>query len=54
MLETDAPFLPLRDLGKRNEPMQVRLLAEFIGQIKGVSLEEVSFKTTQNAKTFGF
>jgi TatD DNase family protein len=53
MLETDAPFLPPEGFrGRRNEPMQVRLLAEFIGQIKGVSLEEISFKTTQNAKNF--
>jgi len=53
LLETDAPYLsPEGFRGKRNEPMQVRLLAERVAQIKGLSLEEVADKTTQNAKSF--
>ncbi|MFH1269710.1 MAG: TatD family hydrolase [Candidatus Omnitrophota bacterium] len=53
MLETDAPFLPPEGLrGRRNEPAYVKSLAEEIARIKGVSLEEVSRVTTDNAITF--
>lgn len=52
-LETDAPFLsPEGFRGKRNEPLQVKLLAEEVARIKGISLEEVAGATTDNAKTF--
>lgn len=50
MLETDAPYLsPEGFRGRRNEPMQVRLLAEFVADIKGVSIEQVADATTENA-----
>ena len=53
MLETDAPYLsPEGFRGKRNEPMQVKLLAEAVSLIKGFSVGEVADKTTQNAKEF--
>jgi len=53
MLETDAPYLsPEGFRGKRNEPMQVKLLAEAVSLIKGVSIEEIADKTTRNAKEF--
>ncbi len=53
MLETDAPYLsPEGFRGKRNEPLQIKLLAEEISKIKGVSFEEIADKTTQNAKKF--
>jgi TatD DNase family protein len=53
MLETDAPFLPPEGLrGRRNEPIYVKLLAEEIARIKGISLEEVAKVTTENAKRF--
>ena len=53
MLETDAPYLsPEGSRGKRNEPMQVRYLAEFVASLKGVSLEEIAAKTTDNAVSF--
>lgn len=53
MLETDAPYLsPEGFRGKINEPAQVRLLAEFVSNLKGESLEEVSLKTTENALNF--
>ncbi|MDP2043994.1 MAG: TatD family hydrolase [Candidatus Omnitrophota bacterium] len=53
MLETDAPYLsPEGFRGKRNEPAQVKLLAEAVSQIKGVSFEEIADKTTNNAKGF--
>jgi len=50
MLETDCPYLsPEGFRGKRNEPMQVKLLAEFIAGIKNLSLMEVAGQTTHNA-----
>ena len=50
MLETDAPYLsPEGFRGIRNEPMRIRLLAEFISCLKGISLEEIARKTTENA-----
>ncbi|MBU0548417.1 MAG: TatD family hydrolase [Candidatus Omnitrophica bacterium] len=53
MLETDAPYLsPEGFRGKRNEPMQIKLLAETVSLIKGVSIEKVADKTTKNAKEF--
>jgi len=53
MLETDAPYLsPEGFRGKRNEPLQIKLLAEEVSKIKGVSFEEIANKTTQNAKKF--
>ncbi|MBU4418925.1 MAG: TatD family hydrolase [Candidatus Omnitrophica bacterium] len=53
MLETDAPYLsPEGFRGKRNEPLQIKLLAEEVSRIKGVSFEEIADRTTQNAKEF--
>ena len=53
MLETDAPYLsPEGFRGKRNEPLQIKLLAEAVGQIKGVSFDALADQTTHNAKTF--
>lgn len=51
LVETDSPFLaPHPYRGKRNEPAHVRLVAEKIAQLKGLSLEEVAKQTTENAK----
>lgn len=53
MLETDAPYLATEGFrGKRNEPLQVKLLAEEASRIKDVSFQELADKTTQNAKSF--
>jgi len=53
MLETDAPYLsPEGFRGQRNEPLQIKLLAEQIALIKGITFEQVADKTTQNAKEF--
>jgi TatD DNase family protein len=53
MLETDAPFLsPEGFRGKRNDPTQVKLLAEEIARIKGINLDKVAQSTTDNAKEF--
>jgi TatD DNase family protein len=52
-LETDAPFLPPEGLrGKRNEPHQVKRLAQEIAEIKGMEVKEVARITTAGAKTF--
>lgn len=55
MVETDCPYLapvPLR--GKRNEPANVRLVAQALADLHGVSMQEVSRVTTENAvRLFG-
>lgn len=51
LLETDCPFLapePLR--GTRSEPAHVKIIAECLAKIKGVSFEKIAKITTQNAK----
>jgi TatD DNase family protein len=51
LIETDCPYLtphPFR--GKRNEPSYVKLVAEEIAHIKGVTYEEIAEATTKNAK----
>ncbi|TFB21049.1 YchF/TatD family DNA exonuclease [Filobacillus milosensis] len=51
LIETDCPFLaPHPNRGKRNEPAYVKLVAEKIAELKGVTLEEVAEQTTKNAK----
>lgn len=51
LIETDAPFLtPHPYRGKRNEPAYVRLVADKIAEIHGISTEIVADKTTENAK----
>lgn len=53
LLETDAPYLSPEGLrGKRNEPLNVRYVAEEIAKIKRVSTEEIAKITTNNAKNF--
>lgn len=53
MIETDAPYLaPHPYRGKRNEPSYVPLVAEEIARLKGISVEEVAERTTQNAEQF--
>ncbi|WP_096272312.1 TatD family hydrolase [Paucisalibacillus globulus] len=50
LVETDAPFLaPHPNRGKRNEPAYVKLVAEKIAELREISLEELSEKTTENA-----
>ncbi len=50
LIETDCPYLaphPLR--GRRNEPAYVRLVAEAVAEIKGLSPEEVGRRMLENA-----
>ncbi|MFK7859041.1 MAG: TatD family hydrolase [Granulosicoccus sp.] len=49
LVETDAPYLaPMPHRGKMNEPAYVRHTAEFIAQLRGISLEELAEATTNN------
>lgn len=51
LFETDAPFLtPTPYRGKVNEPAYVRIVAEYHAQRRGISLEEISKASTQNAR----
>jgi len=51
LLETDSPFLtPVPNRGKRNDPSNLKYIAEKIALIKGVSVEEVAKVTTENSK----
>jgi len=51
LLETDAPFLAPQALrGKRNEPANVKYIAEEIARIKGLSVEDIARITSLNAK----
>jgi TatD DNase family protein len=53
LIETDSPYLaPQSKRGQVNEPANVGEIAEMIALIKGVSLEEVLFHTTKNARDF--
>ncbi len=56
LVETDCPFLPPHPhRGKRNEPAYVRLVAERIAELKGISFDELARATTANAQhLFGF
>jgi TatD DNase family protein len=50
LVETDAPYLaPHPYRGKRNETGYVRMVAEAIADIRGLSLEEVARQTAANA-----
>jgi TatD DNase family protein len=50
VLETDAPFLPPQMMrGKQNHPKYIRIIAEFIAQLRGETFESVAKQTTANA-----
>ncbi len=51
LLETDSPYLaPPKAESERNEPIYVKYIAEYIAELKGVSLEDVEKQTTENAQ----
>ncbi|GAA4076387.1 TatD family hydrolase [Amphibacillus indicireducens] len=51
LIETDSPYLaPHPNRGKRNEPAYVKLVAEEIACLRGMTVEEVARITTQNAE----
>ncbi len=50
LIETDCPYLsPAPFRGKRNEPARVRVIAERIAELRGVSLDELAQATWENA-----
>lgn len=50
VLETDSPYLaPVPHRGKRNESSYIRIVAEKLAELKGVSFETVDEITTRNA-----
>jgi len=52
LVETDAPYLapvPLR--GKTNEPAYVRHTAQYVADLRGITLESLAEITTQNFST---
>ena len=51
LVETDSPFLapePFR--GAKNEPKNVRIVAQFIADLWHMPLDEIAEATSQNAK----
>lgn len=56
VLETDAPYLaPAPYRGQRNEPAQVRRVAEFVAELRGTTLEAIARATSANAaRLFGW
>jgi len=49
LIETDAPYLaPVPHRGKLNQPAYVKHVAEEIATLRGISLDEVGQRTTEN------
>jgi TatD DNase family protein len=52
VLETDSPDMPLSGFqGQRNQPSQLRLVADTLAQLKKISSQEVEQQTTLNYLT---
>ncbi len=50
LVETDSPFLaPVPHRGKHNEPANVLHVAQYIAELRGISVEDVARVTTANA-----
>lgn len=51
LLETDCPYLtPIPKKGERNEPINVKFVAQKIAEVKGADFEKVAEVTTKNAR----
>ncbi len=52
LIETDAPYLTPKPLPRndRNEPVNVKIVAQKIAEVKNIKTEEVINQTTKNAK----
>jgi TatD DNase family protein len=52
-IETDSPYLaPVPFRGKRNEPAYVKEVARQIGELRGLSTDDVGAQTSQNFYRF--
>jgi TatD DNase family protein len=53
LIETDSPFLaPVPHRGKRNEPSFVKEVARELGDLRGLSTEEIGLQTAKNFYRF--
>lgn len=53
LIETDSPYLaPVPHRGQRNEPAYVKEVARQVGELRGLSADEVGDRTTQNFYRF--
>jgi len=53
LIETDSPFLaPVPHRGKRNEPSFVKEVARQLGELRGLSTEDVGLQTAKNFYRF--
>jgi TatD DNase family protein len=53
LIETDSPYLaPIPHRGQRNEPAFVKEVARLIGELRGMSAEEIGSQTAQNFYRF--
>lgn len=53
LIETDSPYLaPIPHRGQRNEPAYVIEVARRIGELRGLSVEDVGAQTTENFYRF--
>jgi len=53
LIETDCPYLaPVPYRGKRNEPAYVKETARKLGELRGLSMEEMGEQTARNFYNF--